>query len=164
MKIQTDYFGEVEYSEEDLVTIPDGIFGFTDLKRYLPLCLDDENDLMLLFQSTERPEVAFVVINPVFLRQDYSPLLTPEELSFLGVSESGELSYYVICVLRDNYLENTVNLKCPLAINPQTRIGMQVIMENSPYGFRHKLSSFPCIAEPEYVSDRSDEEDADSQT
>ena len=147
MKIQTDYHGEVEYEKEDLVTIPDGLFGFADLKYYLPLCLNDEDDSLILLQSTEQPEVAFIVMNPVLLRADYSPLLTQEELSYLGVSDSGELSYYVICVLKDNYLDNTVNLKCPLAINPQTRVGMQVILENSPYGFRHKLSSFPCIAQ-----------------
>ena len=28
MKIQTDYFGEVEYDQEDLVTISEGFFGF----------------------------------------------------------------------------------------------------------------------------------------
>lgn len=32
MIIQTDYYGEVEYSEEDLIHFPDGIFGFQDLK------------------------------------------------------------------------------------------------------------------------------------
>lgn len=163
MKVLTDYYGEVEYEKEDLVTIPDGLFGFTDLKHYLPLRLSDEDDFTLLMQSTEKPEVAFIVINPVFLCQDYSPSLTPEELSFLNVSESGELSYYVICVVRDNYLENTVNLKCPLAINPQTRIGMQVILENSPYGFRHKLGSFSCIAELANSENRS-ENNADTET
>ena len=105
--------------------------------------------MFLLFQSVERPEVAFVLINPTCLLPDYSPSLTPEELAFLEVEDSGELSYFVICVIHDNYLDNTVNLKCPLSINPTTRIGMQIIMEQSPYGFRHKLSSFPGLANPE---------------
>lgn len=147
MIIKTDYHGEVEYETEDLVTIPDGLLGFTDLKYYVPLCLNDEDDSLILMQSTERPEVAFIVMNPIFLCDDYYPSLTPEELSFLDVSDSGELSYSVICVLKDNYQDNTVNLKCPLVINPQTRIGMQVILENSSYDFRHKLSSFPCISQ-----------------
>lgn len=145
MKVQTDYYGEVEYEEDDLITLPDGLFGFPDLRYYLPLCLNEEDDFMLLLQSTEKPEVAFIIINPLLLCPDYNPALTPEELSCMGVTDSGELSYYVICVIKDNYLENTVNLKCPLAINPQTKKAMQVILENSSYGFRHKLGSFPAL-------------------
>ena len=149
MTIQTDYYGLIDYKEEDLIILPEGLFGFPDLKRYLPLMMDEDDDSMLLFQSVERPEVAFVLINPTFLLPDYSPSLTPEELAFLEVEDSGELSYFVICVIHDNYLDNTVNLKCPLSINPTTRIGTQIIMEQSPYGFRHKLSSFPGLANPE---------------
>ena len=37
MKIQTDYYGEVEYDQEDLVTINGGFFGFSNLTSYLPI-------------------------------------------------------------------------------------------------------------------------------
>ncbi len=100
---------------------------------------------MLLMLSTEDCKVEFALINPFLLCPDYSPVLSPEELSCLDAKDSLDLSYYSICVVRENYLENTVNLKCPLVINPQTRRGIQVILENSPYGHRHKLSSFPAI-------------------
>ncbi len=151
MTIQTDYYGLIEYKEEDLIILPEGLFGFPDLTRYLPLMMDEQEDSLLLFQSVERPEVAFVLINPTSLLPDYTPSLTPEELAFLEAEDIGELSYFVICVIHDNYLDNTVNLKCPLAINPTNRVGMQIIMEHSPYGFRHKLSSFPGIANPESI-------------
>ena len=59
--------------------------------------------------------------------------------------------------MKDNYLENTVNLKCPLVINPQTRHGIQVILENSPYEYRHELRSFPTVV----GSTDGSEEDAD---
>lgn len=164
MTIQTDFYGEVEYEKADLVTIDDGLFGFPGLSHYLPLCISEEDDdTMVLFQSTERPEVAFVVINPIYLCPDYSPVLTKEELSCLNVSESGELSYYVMCVMQENYLENTVNLKCPIAINPQTRKGMQIILGGSQYGYRHKLNSFPSIMDSANLNDRSNFY-ADSQT
>lgn len=147
MTIQTEYYGEIEYQKEDLVFFSDGLFGFPDLKNYLPLFLNENDDSVILFQSVEEPEIAFVTMNPMCLCPDYDPVLTPEELSYLSVSESGSLSYYVVCVVKDNYLENTVNLKCPLAINPQTRMGMQLILEGSSYSFHHKLGSFPAITE-----------------
>lgn len=145
MIIKTGYYGDVEYKKEDLFFFPDGLFGFPELKYYLPLCPNPEDDSLLLFQSTDQPDIAFVVINPVFLCPDYAPSLSPSELAYLKVSDSEELSYFVICVVRDNYLENTVNLKCPLAINPQTHTGMQIILEDSGYEYRHHLSSFTTI-------------------
>lgn len=146
MIIQTDY-GTVEYDETDLLIFPDGLFGFPKLTRYLLLRISEDDDSILLMLSVEESHVVFVLFNPFFLCPDYSPELAPEELMCLGVQESGELSYYVICVVQNDYMENTVNLKCPLVINPQTRNGIQVILESSSYGYRHKLRSFPTITE-----------------
>ncbi len=148
MTIQTDY-GTVEYAPEDLITFSDGLFGFPKLTRYLLLRMNEgeDDDSMLLMLSVEDPNVVFVLINPFFLCPDYSPVLAPQELSCLNASDSGELSYYVICVVRNNYLENTVNLKCPLAINPQTRCGIQLILDNTSYEYCHKLGSFSSVNE-----------------
>ena len=154
MTIETDY-GTVEYEEENLILFPDGLFGFPELKRYLFLNLNDdgEDDSMLLMLSVDKCEVGFVLINPQFLCPGYSPALTPEELAFLGAREEGDLSCYAICVVHNNYLDTAVNLKCPLVINPETRQGIQVILENSSYGCRHELRSFPSIAGSENMED-----------
>ncbi len=143
MTIETDY-GTVHYNEEDLIIFSDGLFGFPDLKRYLLLRLDEEaeDDLMLVLLSVDEAKIGFVVVNPLFLCPDYSPTLTPEELACLGVKESGELAFYAICAMHSNYLDNTVNLKCPLVINPETHCGIQVILENSSYEYRHEMRSF----------------------
>ncbi len=162
MIVNTLNHGDIECSENDLIKFPDGIFGFSELKQYLLLSYD-EDDALLILQSVQRPEVSFVVINPIYLCPDYAPILTPEELSSLEAEHSEDLSYYVICVVRENYLDNTVNLKCPLVINPNTLKGIQVIMEGTPYGFRHKLSSFPNITGNTDKENRGDS-DVDSQT
>ena len=33
-------------------------------------------------------------------------------------------------------------MRCPLAINPDTRNGMQIILEDESWDMRHKLSEF----------------------
>ena len=148
MTIQTDY-GTVEYVPEDLITFPDGLFGFPKLTRYLLLRISEEegDDSILLMLSVEDPNVVFVLINPFFLCPDYSPVLAPQELACLNAADSGDLSYYAICVVRNDYPENTVNLKCPLAINPQTRCGIQLILQDPSYEYCHKLGSFPSVIE-----------------
>lgn len=145
MIIQTDYYGEVEYEEQDLIFVPDGFFGFPELTHFLPLSLSEENDAMILMQSTENPNIAFVVINPLLLCPDYKPKPSKEELYFLETNDVEELACFAICTLNDNYLENTVDLKAPFIMNPSTRKGMQIILQNSPYKFRHKFHSFPAL-------------------
>lgn len=149
MILETDSYGEIEYEEKDLITFPDGIFGFPDLKRYLLLSLSEGDDSILLMLSTDQPEIVFAIINPLLICQDYSPTLTAAELSFLNVQNDGDLSYYAICTIRskENYLQNTVNLKCPLVIDPASRRGMQVILSNPSYHYRHKFSSFQAVTQ-----------------
>ncbi len=152
MTIETDY-GSVDYEEENLIIFSDGLFGFPDLKKYLLLSLDEEDDSMLLMISVEESKIGFVLINPFFLAPDYSPGLTSQELACLGAEDAGELSYYSICVVHDNYLDNTVNLKCPLVINPDTRQGIQVILENSSYECRHELRTFSAVTDSVDIQD-----------
>lgn len=146
LTLETRDYGTVEYEAQDLLHFPDGLFGFSELKDYIPLVLDEnEDNTILLLQAVDNTDIAFVVINPFALDPDYNPVLSPEELSYLGVGSENELTYYVICVLKNNYLENTVNLKAPIVINPDRRLGMQVILNDTEYEFRKKLSSFPKV-------------------
>ncbi len=146
LKLETRDYGTLEYEKEFLINFPDGLFGFQELHDYLPLCLNEEEDnTLLVLQSVEDANIGFVVINPFALDPDYAPALTPEELSYLEADSESKLTFYVICVLKNNYLDNTVNLKCPLVVNPDTRRGMQVILSDSKYDFRHQLSSFAAL-------------------
>ena len=148
MQLHTKDYGVIDYEEKDLFFFPDGLFGFSQVQHFLPLCLNEEEDsTILLLHGVEDPNLAFVVINPFTLDPDYAPTLTEEELSYLGVKSAEELSYYVTCGLREDSLSNTVNLKCPLVINPENHKGMQVILESSGYDYKHTLGSFASVQE-----------------
>ena len=141
MTIETAY-GTIDYEEENLIIFSDGLFGFPPLKRYLFLSLDENEDSMLLMVSVDESEVGFVLVNPFVLCPDYTPEMTPQELACLSAKEIGDLSCYSICVVNSDYLNNTVNLKCPIMVNSETRQGIQVILENPSYGYRHEFRSF----------------------
>lgn len=148
MELQTKDYGSIEYEEEDLFFFPDGLFGFPEIKHFLPLCLNEQEDsTMLLLHGVENPSIAFVVLDPFSIEPNYAPRLMPEELGYLGAGSEAELSYYVTCALKNDYLDNTVNLKCPLVMNPANRRCMQVIMEDSPYDYRKSLREFASIGE-----------------
>lgn len=146
MELHTKDYGILEYEEQDLFYFSDGLFGFPQIKHFLPLCLNEQEDsMMLLLQGVEDTGIAFVVLDPFSIEPDYEPRLTREELSFLGVESEAELSFYVTCALKDDYLDNVVNLKCPLVMNPENRRCMQVIMADSPYDYRKSLRDFKLV-------------------
>ena len=142
MQIDTKYFGPVEYEHEDLLTFPNGLFGFESEHRFLPLPFAGSNGSLLCLQSVSTPALAFVVMDPFSLCPDYSPVLSPEELQLLGAEESGELGYYVLCVVQEPVIESTLTLRSPIVIHPKDRTAAQVIPEGTPYHMRHRLGDF----------------------
>lgn len=142
MKLQTKFFGEIEYDADDILTFPDGLYGFDKDHEFLLIPFEGSNGSLLCLQSRANSALAFILLDPFALMPDYTPNLQKNELTFLGVKDSGDLCYYVMCVVKEPFSESTVNLKCPVAINPTTRISAQVILDSDQYEMRHLLSGF----------------------
>ena len=142
MKLQTKYFGEIEYDADEMLSFPNGLFGFEEEKQFLLLPFEGSAGTLLCFQSVVTPALAFVAMDPFALRPDYAPVLSPGELKAMGVKESQELAFYVLCVVKKPVSDSTVNLKCPVAINPETRAAQQIILETDVYDMRHPLAQF----------------------
>ena len=141
LKIETRYFGEITYGEEELIRFPGGLFGFEDEHEYLLLSFE-EGGILYSLQSVKTPYLSFTLTHPFSLCSSYAPVLQPEELKSLGVGKSEDLYYYVLCVVRDPVSQSTVNMRCPVAINPDTHVAMQVILEDTSWQMRHPLEEF----------------------
>ena len=141
MKLQTKYFGEIEYDADDVLSFPSGLYGFDDEREFLLIPFEGSEGSLLCLQSRKTSALAFILMDPFALQPDYTPVLQRAELSALGVKNSGDLCYYVMCVVKQPVGDSTVNLKCPVAINPDTRVCVQVILDSEEYQMRHLLSS-----------------------
>ena len=142
MKADTMYFGRIEFDKKELIRFEEGLFGFESQKDFLPVPFEGEEDAVLCLQSISDRDISFLIMNPFRLYPAYEPKLGKVDYRKLGTAREENLSYYVICVLRDTPEESTVNLKCPVVVNTVTRRAVQVILENNTYGFRHSLSEF----------------------
>jgi flagellar assembly factor FliW len=142
LKILSKYFGELEYTEADTITFPVGLFGFDNEQSFLLLPFADSANAMLCLQSTTTPALAFVLLDPFSLQADYHPVLQTTELQLLGVQDTQELCFYALCALKNPVSQSTVNLKCPIVLNPVTREARQIIMESDRYEMRHPLAQF----------------------
>lgn len=141
MKVNTRYFGAMEVSPEEVISLDQGLFGFEHYNKFILIRFDDEDDTMLCLQSLDDASLCFVVVNPFRILLDYAPKLTEKELQELEVESDTDLHYYVIAVVGDDFKDTTVNLRCPIAINGDTKKGCQVILDNSSYSMRHPVIS-----------------------
>lgn len=142
MKLQTKYFGEIDYDSSEAITFPAGLFGFEEERSFLLLPFDGSGENLLCLQSTATPALAFVVMDPFSLCPDYAPSLRKAELQLFGTEDIQGLCFYVMCVVKHPVSASTVNLKCPVVIHPGKREARQVIMETGDYGMRHSLAEF----------------------
>ncbi len=142
MNLETKYFGRITYNSEDVLEFPNGLFGFEQEKQFLLLPFSGSQGNMLCLQSILAPSPAFILMNPFSLKPDYAPVLSGEELQLMGVSHSYELCYYVMCVAREPVGESTVNLRCPVVVNPDLHRACQVILDTEEYHMRHRLDEF----------------------
>lgn len=142
MKLLTKYFGEIEYEPGDVLTFPKGLFAYEEEHSFLLLPFAGSDGTLLCLQSVAEPGLAFVAMNPFALNPAYAPELQPDELEAMEAEDSRALSFYVLCVVKHPVADSTVNLKCPVAINEQTRRAMQVILDTDEYGMRHPLAEF----------------------
>ena len=58
MVIKTSRFGLVELKIDDVLTFPEGLLGFRDLREFV-LVDDPNDDIFAWLQSCELPSVAF---------------------------------------------------------------------------------------------------------
>ena len=65
MKLATRIFGEVEIDDSKVISFPNGIIGFPDLKKFI-LMFDEEKgtDTIKWLQSIDEPSFAMPVMDP----------------------------------------------------------------------------------------------------
>ena len=140
MEISTKYFDRVSVSEKDVIRFENGMFGFENLKEYKLISFEPGSDNLMCLQSTQDSELAFILMNPFNLKKDYEPVLADSDIRDLGITEATRgVFYYAVCVVKDDVSEITVNLKCPVVINPDNQAAKQLILDDERYSFRHSL-------------------------
>jgi flagellar assembly factor FliW len=134
IKLATTRFGEVELTEEQLLTFPEGLPGLPG-KRWA-LLPSPTNARISWLQSAERADVALLLIDPCLLIPDYRASPKPEEIR--GIF--GETDEKPVCrvVIRSGEQpgELIANLFAPVLMHPALGLGMQVPLVGSSYGVR----------------------------
>ena len=130
MIIHTTRFGDIDCPEDKILKIPSGIIGFPASTRYL--ILDHDRDVPFKWmQSLDQAELAFVIIDPVWVKPDYHVTIALDEISELGrVNKSDLVMFVILTIPSDDPSCMTANLRGPVVVNAATRIAKQLILRD----------------------------------
>lgn len=138
LKVNTSRFGEIEANELEIIELPQGLIGFPELKKYILLNHEKDSPFKWL-QSIDDGSIAFVLINPLLFKPDYTVEVTEVEVADLDISNEEDAVISVIITMPSNPQNMTANLKAPLIFNLKNRRGKQIILNHPQYTTRHNL-------------------------
>ena len=138
--IDTIKFGNVQYSESDVITFVRAILGFEDLRKFM-LVSRPESDPFKWLQSLEDPKVAFVIVEPRLILDNYVVELSQHDIKQLhGTQQLNDYKIFVIMTVPKGHPEKiSVNLQGPLIINLKNLKAIQMVLNNPEYDIRFSL-------------------------
>jgi flagellar assembly factor FliW len=137
MKTIQTRFGEVEYDPSHVIHFPEGLIGLDQLKDFLVMPNTKQGPLFWI-QSVDDPAFAFVVTDPTNFFLDYVVLPDDQERQKLNIGEDG--TYFVLTIVSvSQEKEISLNLSGPILYAPETKRGLQVILDDPRYDIRTPL-------------------------
>lgn len=137
---QTSRFGTIDVPEEEIINFPEGILGFSGMRRFCLIDIDNQRPFMWL-QSLENPALAFVCVDPALFFPDYRIPVKAIELAGAEIENPEDAVVYVFLVVPSDPAKITANLQGPVVINRMTRVAKQLVLMDTPYTTRHFIFS-----------------------
>lgn len=138
MVLNTTRFGKVEYSEEEILHMPEGLLGFQDLKSFL-LLEDPRDEIFMWLQSVSEPSIAFPILEPELFLDHYSPQLARSDLIGLDFKTGDVLRVLCIVTIPDDPTQMTANLKAPVVVNLRNHYARQCVLQDNQLAIREPI-------------------------
>ena len=140
MELNTRQFGPVTIDETKIITLPKGIPGFADAKKFVILDHDDIQPFYS-FQSVEDEKLAFIIMDPFLFKADYSVDVDSSVLEMnWTIEEKEDMFLYVIINATDpDPKKMTANLMGPLLINIKRNEGVQLMVGDKGYSNKYMI-------------------------
>ena len=132
MQLDTTRFGTLGCEARDLLLFPEGIIGFEHLHAWAvlrepPLCW---------LQAVEDAQIALPLVSPFRCVANYRLQLDSSDGRLLDMTASRTALVLVVIGQHDG--QWTLNLRAPIIIRPELRLGRQVV-SGSGHSLQHAL-------------------------
>ncbi len=127
MAIETTRFGEIEIDPDTVISFPDGLPGFPDVRGITLIKVSDEQPFYWL-QDVDRGDLAFLAVVPWEYFPEYELALTDEDESALEVEDPADLLVLALVTVDRDVPLVTANLLGPIVINQGKRLARQTVL------------------------------------
>ena len=109
--LETTRFGQIEYSEEEIIVFEKGIPGFEQEQEFIVVKMDNEDQLnpLAFLQSIKTAELSFIIANPFSFYADYEFDLDEATKEELEINEANNIAVWGIISVPEEF-EKAVNL------------------------------------------------------
>jgi len=136
--INTARFQSVKVQPEKVFSFPQGLIGFESHRDFLLIERNNKSQFLWL-QSLSNPDLCFLVIDPKKVMDSFNPEISQEDRLSIE-AKNGDVVSFLSLVLVDESHENiSVNLKSPIALNREKKVGRQIILDDERYPVRFKI-------------------------
>ena len=136
VSLSSTRFGKLAIACDRTIEILDGLFGFSE--RRFVLLYPTAGGPFSWLQSTENPDLAFVVAEPTLFLPGYGVRLTRSDYDRLALAPEGEMLLFSLVTIAPDPLKSTVNLQCPVVLNPERMVAKQLLLDEKNNS-RHPL-------------------------
>jgi flagellar assembly factor FliW len=138
VKVTTTRFGEINCDKSDILTFPEGILGFEAHKAFTIVDPGD-NTFVMWLQSIDDGQVAFPIIEPKIFAPQHTVKLLPNELQSIQVDQVEKLRIFCILTIPQDVTKMSANLKAPIVINSEKRLGKQIVLQDNKLSVRLEI-------------------------
>jgi flagellar assembly factor FliW len=124
---------DLEFNEEDIILINNGLIGLPELKRFILMDLEEDSPLHWL-QSVDNKKIGFIVSDPVLFAENYVVTIDNETKNLLRIENQDDMVVMIIVTVKEEGEKITGNLLGPIVVNATKRLGRQVTLDSCGYG------------------------------
>ena len=141
MEYITKLFGTIDVDDSKVITFPEGLLGFPEMKRFALMFDSEKSDATGLnfLVSLDEPAFMMPVVPAVAVKPDYSPQISAEVEKAIGELTEDNVLILVTMTIPSNITEMTVNLNAPIIINADTGKAAQSVVENEGYDIKYPI-------------------------
>lgn len=131
-------FDNLVYEQDDIIHFKDGIPGFDQNKDFV--IVKDENYAPFEWLvCVDGSNLRFAMLNPMIVDPTYNPNITKSQIQGLGLENPEDVLMYCFVTIAPNPSDSTINFMGPVIMNTSTKVGRQIILENSHYGTKEPV-------------------------
>ena len=137
MEVLTREKGKVDVAAENLLTIPEGLFGFEMYSKYA--LIDSDYMPFIWLQSCEDSNLAFLIVDPFRICSDYEADIDDDTLAKIGIEKPEDIIIMAVVTVPSNGAPITANLQGPLVINKKNQKCMQVVLNDNRWSTKFDI-------------------------